>query len=62
MLTRNESGGTYNQTWDSENRLSGISGAGTATFVYDGDGNRVKSTVNSVTTVNVRNSERHSCL
>jgi len=50
MTTRSESGATYNQTWDQENRLTGLSGSGTATFVYDGDGNRVKATVNGVTT------------
>jgi hypothetical protein len=55
MLTRTESGGTYNQTWDFENRLTGVAGTGTATFVYDGDGNRVKATVAGVTTAYVGN-------
>ncbi len=32
------------------NRLTGVSGAATATFVYDGDGQRVKGTVGGVTT------------
>lgn len=30
--------------YDAENRLTGISGAATASYVYDGDGNRVKAT------------------
>jgi YD repeat-containing protein len=33
-------GNTYNLSYDAENRLVGVSGAATATFVYDGDGNR----------------------
>ncbi len=33
---------------DVENRL--VSGAASASFVYDGDGRRVKATVNGVTT------------
>jgi RHS repeat-associated protein len=53
MTKRIEGSATYTQTWDYENRLSGVSGAGAATFVYDGDGNRVKATVAGVTTVYV---------
>jgi RHS repeat-associated protein len=34
----------YNLSYDAENRLTTVSGAATATFVYDGDGNRVKET------------------
>jgi len=36
----------YQLTYDAENRLVTVSGTSiaTATFVYDGDGNRVKST------------------
>ena len=41
---------TYNLGYDAENRLTSVSGAATATFVYDGDGNRVKATVGGVTT------------
>jgi hypothetical protein len=37
-------------TYDAENRLSSVSGSGSATFVYDGDGKRVKATIGSVTT------------
>ena len=29
----------YNLTYDAENRLTSVSGAATASFVYDGDGN-----------------------
>jgi RHS repeat-associated protein len=35
--------------WDAENRLSSVSGAVSASFVYDGDGRRVKATVSGVT-------------
>jgi len=38
-----------------ENRLTSVSGAATATFVYDGDGNRVKATFGATTTVYVGN-------
>lgn len=37
--------------YDAENRLVSVSGAAAATFVYDGDGNRVKTTFGSTTTV-----------
>ena len=46
---------TYNLSYDAENRLSGVSGAATATFVYDGDGKRVKATAGGVTTAYVGN-------
>ena len=36
--------------WDGENRLTGV-GSGAATYVYDGDGNRIKKIENSQTTV-----------
>jgi RHS repeat-associated protein len=40
------------RTWDVENRLISITKDGvTTTFVYDGDGNRVKKTVGDVTTL-----------
>jgi RHS repeat-associated protein len=42
-------------TYDAENRLTGVSGGANASFAYDGDGNRVKGTVNGVTTVYVGN-------
>ncbi len=48
QTTRNV-GGTYTLHYDAENHLVGVSGAVTATFVYDGDGKRVKGTVNGTT-------------
>ncbi len=44
QVTRNVSGSSYTLSYDAENRLVGVTGAATATFVYDGDGNRVKAT------------------
>ncbi len=44
-----------NLTYDAENRLTGMSGSVTASYVYDGDGNRVKATVGGVTTVYIGN-------
>jgi len=38
MITR----GSQTITWDAENRVTGVTGG--ASFVYDGDGNRVKKT------------------
>ena len=38
-----------NYSYDAENHLTGVSGGKTATFVYDGDGKLVKTTVGSVT-------------
>jgi len=49
MTTRTVSGSTYTLGYDAENRLISVSGAATAGFVYDGDGNRVKSVVGSTT-------------
>ena len=34
----------YTLTYDAENHLTGVSGAASANFVYDGDGKRVKAT------------------
>jgi len=50
MTTRTASGSTYTFGYDYENRLTSVSGAATASFVYDGDGNRVKSVVGATTT------------
>jgi hypothetical protein len=36
-VTRTIGGSTYNLTYNAENRLTGVSGAATASFVYDGD-------------------------
>ena len=46
---------THSQVWNAENRLISVSGATSASFVYDGDGNRVKSVLNGVTTYYVGN-------
>jgi phage gp45-like len=43
MTTR----GTQTITWDVENRVTAVTGG--ASFVYDGDGNRVKKTENGET-------------
>jgi YD repeat-containing protein len=48
MITRANGGNTYSLSYDAENRLTGVSGSATATFVYDGDGRRVKGTVGGV--------------
>ena len=42
-------------TYDAENRLTGLSGGVTASYVYDGDGNRVKETSGGTTTVYIGN-------
>jgi YD repeat-containing protein len=55
QTTRKVGSNTYNLAYDAENRLTSVSGAASATFVYDGDGNRVKATFGSVTTVYVGN-------
>ena len=47
------SGITYTLTYDAENHLTGVSGGASASFVYDGDGNRVKATLGVSTTVYV---------
>ena len=52
MVSRVISGTTYTLIYHAENRLTGFSGGTiTSTFVYDGDGNRVKGTVGALTTV-----------
>ena len=56
MTVRNYGGGVvYNLAYDAENRLTGVSGAVSASFTYDGDGNRVKGTVGGVTTAYIGN-------
>jgi RHS repeat-associated protein len=42
--------GTFYLTYDAENRLVNVSGTLSASFLFDGDGNRVKSTIGSSTT------------
>ena len=54
VLQRNV-GSVYHLTYDAENRLTSVSGAATASFVYDADGNRVKAVLGGVTTYYVGN-------
>ena len=49
------SAGSTSYTYDAENRMTAVSGAATATFVYDGDGKRVKVVVGGVTTTYIGN-------
>jgi len=49
LTSRTTSGQSFTLTYDAENRLVSVSGAATASFVYDGDRRRVKATVNGVT-------------
>ncbi len=54
MTRRDPSGAAvYNFQYDAESRLTAVSGSATASFVFDGDGNRVKSTAGGVTTVHL---------
>ena len=55
QITRDIGGNSYTLNYDAENRLVSVSGAATATFVYDGDGNRVKGTVNGTTVIYIGN-------
>ena len=57
MTSRIVDGNAYILTYDAENRLVDVSrdGVSVASFVYDGDGQRVQSTVNGVTTSFVGN-------
>jgi YD repeat-containing protein len=38
---------TYNLEYDAENILISVTGAATASFTYDADGQQVKATVNA---------------
>jgi RHS repeat-associated protein len=42
MTKRVVGANTFNLTYDAENRLTGVSGAASNSYLYDGDGNRVK--------------------
>jgi len=53
MSGRTVSGAASTLTYNAENRLVSTSGAVTASFTYDGDGQRVKRVVGSVTTVTI---------
>jgi RHS repeat-associated protein len=55
MVTRNDSTGSFTQQWDKENRLITVTGTASGSFVYDGDGNRVKATLNGTTTAYIGN-------
>ncbi len=58
MTTRTIGTTTYSLTYAAENRMTAVSGGGLSAsheIVYDGDGNRVKGTVNSATTVYIGN-------
>ena len=57
QVTRVWNGQTYTQTYDTENRLVSVKIGQTtiASFVYDGDGNRVQSIIGSTTTTFVGN-------
>ncbi|MCL4266141.1 MAG: hypothetical protein KJ069_23225 [Anaerolineae bacterium] len=46
MITRTDLTGSYNQTWDVENRLASVNqmGVGTSSFAYDVGGIRLKTT------------------
>ncbi len=55
MTTRTTSGVSYNLTYNAENHLTAVSGNATASFLYDGDGQRVKGVVNGVTSYYVGN-------
>jgi RHS repeat-associated protein len=55
MVRRNIGLDTYNLAYDAENRLTQVSGAATATFGYDGDGQRVIGTEGGATTVYIGN-------
>gem|GEM_PF-5308278 len=54
-LTRRTVGTTYYLTYDAENRLVGVSGGASASFVYDGDGRRVQRRDANGTSVYVGN-------
>lgn len=49
-LTRNGPGGNFTFAWDLENRIYGITGAVTASYLHDHQGRRVSKTVGSATT------------
>jgi len=51
MTTRHVGSQTFNFAYDAENRLVTVSGSASASFVYDGDGARVVSTMDGATTV-----------
>ncbi len=55
MTSRTVSGQSYTLGYDAENRMTSVSGAATASFVYDGDGVRVLGVEDGTTTVYIGN-------
>jgi RHS repeat-associated protein len=55
MVRRIIGGSTFNLVYDAENRLTQVSGAATAAFGYNGDGERILGTENGVTMVYIGN-------
>lgn len=55
MITREAGTQNYTLTYNAEGRLTGVSGSLSATFTYDGDGQRVKQVIGGVTTYFVGN-------
>ena len=55
QVKRTIGGSAYTLSYDAENRLSGVSGAASAGYTYDGDGKRVKTVEGSKTTVYIGN-------
>ena len=55
MTQRVIGGSTYNLAYDAENRLTQVTEAATATFVYDGDGKRVKAVLGGTTATYIGN-------
>jgi hypothetical protein len=58
MTGRSVGGQSYSLTYNAENHLVSVGGAANASFVYDGDGVRVKGTVGGVTSYYVG---KHGC-
>jgi len=54
-MTQRNIGTTYNYSYNAENKLTDVSTGTTASFTYDGDGNRVKTTVAGTNTVFIGN-------
>jgi len=55
MTSRTVSGQSYTLGYDAENQMTSVSGAATASFVYDGDGARVVGVEDGTTTVYIGN-------
>jgi RHS repeat-associated protein len=55
LTSRVVNGAAYLLAYDAESRLVSVIGGVTASFVYDGDGNRVKGTISGVITTYIAN-------